>query len=101
MSHLTALIGLILRFVRPSRGVHAAPFVVRREVREEARAARPRRYVPAIPPARPSGPGYSPLASLVPVVDPATVLPPTAVVRRYYVAHEAAQVARVVGRVAA
>lgn len=101
MKNITALLALVLRVLRPSHGLHAAPFVVRREVREEARAARLRRYAPAIPPARPSGPGHSPLASLVPVVDPATVLPPTAVVRHYYVAHEAAQAARTVGKVAA
>jgi hypothetical protein len=98
MKNISALLALILRVLRPSRGVHAAP---RRAVREEARAARPRRYVPVIPPARPCGPGYNVFASPWPVVAPATALPPTTVVRRYYVAHEAGQAAHATGKVAA
>lgn len=95
MSHVIALLSLIVRLFRPSRGIHAVPRALRRDVREEARAARPRRYVPEIPPAAPTGPGYgNPFASLVPVVEPDAVQPPAALVRPGYRAWEAARTAR-------
>lgn len=103
MSTLLAMLATLLRLLRPSRGLHAAPRAMRREVREEARAARVRRY--ANPgPARPTGPGYAfalpsprqPLddaqrgvlvpvpADYVPVVDADAVAEPADLVRGYY-----------------
>lgn len=52
MGYVIALFAFLVRLVRPSRGLHAAPYAVRREVREEARAARVRRYANPLP-ARP------------------------------------------------
>lgn len=88
MSTLLAMLATLLRLLRPSRGLHAAPLAIRREVREEARAARVRRY--ANPgPARPTGPGYAfalpsprqplddaPCGVLVPVIDAEAVADP-------------------------
>lgn len=37
MIHLMALLCLVSRAVRPSRGLHAAPFVLRRELRSAPR----------------------------------------------------------------
>ncbi len=89
MPYFTALIGLVLRVLRPSHGLHAAPRALRRDLREEAKAARVRRYANPFP-ARPTGPGYgNPFASLVPVVDPDAVQPPAALVRPGYRAWEA------------
>lgn len=56
-----ALFCLALRFLRPSRGLHAAPLAVRRDVRDEARArraSRVRRFAARPLPALPSGPGF-------------------------------------------
>lgn len=55
---LLAMPATLIRLLRPSRGLHAAPRVLRREVREEARAALVRRYANPLP-ARPAGPGYA------------------------------------------
>ena len=91
----------------PLRG---APYAVRREVREEARASRVRRYANPLP-ARPTGPGYAsafpsprrPLDTVppatplpvpvdyVPLVHAEDLNPPTDTVRGYYRAHEARQ----------
>lgn len=103
MSTLLAMLATLLRLLRPARGLHAAPLAIRREVREEARAARVRRYANPLPP-RPTGPGYAfplpptrqPLddaprgvlmpvpADHVPVVDPRAVEVPADLVRGYY-----------------
>lgn len=67
MTHLMALLCLVSRAVRPSRGLHAAPFVLRRELREEARARRARRvrrYAERVPAAT----GAQPSANPVPLV---------------------------------
>ncbi|MFD6950525.1 MULTISPECIES: hypothetical protein [unclassified Nocardiopsis] len=81
--------------IRPARGLHAAPLVLARELRAEARrrrASRVRRYVadpgtaasapvPVIPAPRPAPEDTS--REPLPVVDP-----PEAFVRGYYLAHE-------------
>jgi hypothetical protein len=98
-----AVFAALIRILRPSRGLHAAPLAIRREVREEARAARVRRYANPLP-ARPTGPGYAlalpptrqPLddaprgvlvpvpADYVPVIDTDAVAEPVELVRGYY-----------------
>ncbi|GAA1459303.1 hypothetical protein NE857_26865 [Nocardiopsis exhalans] len=110
MHTLLAMLETLVRLLRPARGLHAAPRAVRREVREEARAARVRRYANPLP-ARPAGPGYAcalpaPRRSLdgappvtlhpaspgyLPVVQPEAASSPTDLVRGYYLAHEAQQ----------
>jgi hypothetical protein len=110
-----ALLCLFLRALRPTRGLHAAPRCLRRELRAEARtrrANRVRRYAIDVPtvaetestpdtPRIPS-PRRSPQRSLpealrpvpadyVPVVDPSAVAVPASIVRGYYRAHEARQ----------
>ncbi len=100
MTYVIAALATLVRLFRPSRGIHAAPLAVRRDVREEARATRVRRYANPLP-ARPSGPGYSPLLPLVPPVAPVTALLPTVVIRRYHVSQEAARTAVITGKVAA
>ncbi|WP_051415655.1 hypothetical protein [Nocardiopsis sp. CNT312] len=52
MQYLTALFAVLSRLIRPSRGLHAAPRILRRERREEARArraSRVRRYAVDVP----------------------------------------------------
>lgn len=110
MHTLLVMLATLVRLLRPSRGLHAAPRALRREVREEARAARVRRYANPLP-ARPAGPGYAsalptprrPLdgappvtlhpvpTDYVPVVQAESVSPPVDLVRGYYRAHEAQQ----------
>ncbi|MCY9786773.1 hypothetical protein KIK06_23085 [Nocardiopsis sp. EMB25] len=109
MSHVIALLSLIVRLFRPVRGLHAAPRALRREVR---RANRVRRYakdiptvatadntldVPRVPAPRPA-PDVAPPRTLgpvpadyVPVVDPSAVAAPAAIVRGHYRAYEARQ----------
>ena len=94
MHHLMSLLSLFLRLVRPARGLHAAPRVLAREVRTEARrrrASRVRRY--AAHPATVAGtpvPDPRPAPNLR--SEPPTVFdPPEALVRGYYLAHEARQ----------
>jgi hypothetical protein len=102
-----AVFAALIRILRPSRGLHAAPRAIRREVREEARAARVRRYANPLP-ARPTGPGHAfalpsprqPLddaprgtpvpapADYVPGIDTDAVAEPADIVRGYYRAHE-------------
>lgn len=89
MHHLMALLCLITRALRPSRGRHAAPLVLRREVREEARANRVRRYAATPGSPRPVDP--RPFAMFTPVVPSHEVEPPEELVRGYYLAHERAQ----------
>ncbi|OOC56059.1 hypothetical protein NOSIN_21330 [Nocardiopsis sinuspersici] len=98
MHHLMALLSLFLRVIRPTRGLHAAPLVLTRELRAEARrrrVSRVRRFVadlgtvasvpvPPAPAPRPA-PGDTPRESL-PVVDP-----PEAFVRGYYMDYEIRQ----------
>ena len=110
MHSLLAMLATLVRLLRPSHGLHAAPYAVRREVREEARAARVRRYANPLP-ARPTGPGYAsvfptprrPLdtappmtlrpvpADYVTVVHAEDLNPPADIVRGYYRAYEARQ----------
>lgn len=110
MHSLLVMLATLVRLLRPSRGLHAAPRALRREVREEARAARVRRYANPLP-ARPTGPGYAcalpaprrPLdgappvtlrsvpTDYVPVVQSEAVSPSVDLVRGYYRAHEAQQ----------
>lgn len=99
---LLAILATLVRLLRPSHGLHAAPRVLRREVREEARAARVRRYANPRP-ARPTGSGYAfalpaprrPLDATPPVtlhsVQAEAVSGPEDLVRGYYLAHEAQQ----------
>jgi hypothetical protein len=101
MTYVIAVLATLVRFFRPSRGTHAAPFAMRRDIRQEARAARSRRYVPTIPPARPSGPGYNPFAAVAPVRGPYVSPPPAAMVRGHLRAHEARAAVRTVEKVAA
>lgn len=65
MTLVLAFLATLARFCRPSRGLHSAPLAVRREVREEARANRVRRYADPLP-ALPSGPGFAEAAPVVP-----------------------------------
>lgn len=90
MGTLLSLFAVLVRLCRPSHGVHAAPRALRRDLREEAKASRVRRYANPLP-ARPSGPGYNPFASLVPVVDPSAVQPPASMIRPGFRRWEAAQ----------
>ncbi|USY18626.1 hypothetical protein NE857_25525 [Nocardiopsis exhalans] len=104
------MLATLVRLLRPSHGLHAAPRALRHEVREEARAARVRRYANPLP-ASPTGPGHTsaipaprrPLDGAPPVplrpvatdyalvVQTETVRPPEGLVRNYYLAHEAQQ----------
>lgn len=116
MSYVIALLSLLVRMVRPSRGLHAAPLAVRRDVQDEARANRVRRYARPLP-AWPSGPGYDTAdadeiptvpaprrapdeapavlvpvpADYVPVVAPEDVQPQAAMVRGHFRHWEAVQ----------
>ena len=110
MHTLLAMLATLIRLLRPSHGLHAAPRALRRDLREEARASRVRRYANPLP-ARPTGPGFvsafpaqrRPLdevpsvvlrpvpADYVPVVQAEAVNPPADIVRGYYRAHEARQ----------
>ncbi|WP_435112067.1 hypothetical protein [Nocardiopsis synnemataformans] len=102
MHIVTALVAVLLRCLRPARGLHAAPRVLAREVRAEARrrrASRVRRY--AVDPGTvASAPApLPPVPAPVPAPRPAPdgtrreplppVDPPEAFVRGYYLAHEA------------
>lgn len=108
MQSLLAMLATLVRLLRPAHGLHAAPRALRRDLREETRAARVRRYANPLP-ARPTGPGYAfalpvphlpldaaPPATLRPVpadyvsvVQEEAVSPPVDIVRGYYRAHEA------------
>ena len=102
MNTVLTLIATVFRLLRPSRGIHAAPRALRRDLREEARARRVRRYANPLP-ARPTGPGYasavptpsvalrSAPADYLPVIQPEDVNPPADIVRGYYRAYEAHQ----------
>lgn len=110
MGTLLAFLALVVRTVRPSHGLHAAPRALRWDLREEARAARVRRYANPLP-ACPAGPGYAsalpaprrPLdeappvtlrpvpADYVPVVQPEAVNPPAEMIRPGFRCWEAAQ----------
>lgn len=102
MHHLMTLICLIFRALRPVRGLHAAPRVLRKELRAEARARRAnrvRRYAHDVPtvasvplvPAPHRAPDAAPFTApatlapvpsdYVPVVNPREVEPPAAMVR--------------------
>ncbi|MGW9558128.1 hypothetical protein ACWGSK_26935 [Nocardiopsis sp. NPDC055551] len=89
------MLATLVRLLRPAHGLHAAPRALRRDLREEARAARVRRYADPLP-ARPTGPGYASALRPVPadyvsVVQAEAVSPPADIVRGYYRAHEARQ----------
>lgn len=94
MHMVMASVALLLRCLRPARGLHAAPRVLTREVRAEARrrrASRVRRYA-----AHPATVAGIPVPALRPAPDPRseppTVFDPSeALVRGYYLAHEARQ----------
>lgn len=110
MHTLLAMLATLVRLLRPSHGLHAAPRALRRDLREEARASRVRRYANPLP-ARPTGPGFAsafaaprrPLdealsvvlrpvpADYLPVVQAEAVSPPADIVRGFYRAHEARQ----------
>lgn len=110
MHSLLAMLATLVRLLRPSHGLHAAPRALRRDVQDEARAARVRRYANPLP-ARPTGPGYAsalpvprrPLDEALPatlrpvpvdyvsVVQAEAVSHPVDIVRGYYRAHEARQ----------
>lgn len=97
MHHLMDLLSLFLRVLRPARGLHTAPRVLAGELRAEARrrrASRVRRYAvdpgtvactltpPPVPAPRPA-PDDTRREPLSPID------PPEALVRGYYLAHEA------------
>ncbi len=98
MHIVTALVAVLLRCIRPARGLHAAPRVLSGELRAEARrrrASRVRRYaadpgtVASVPAPLPPVPAPRPAPDdnrrePLPPVDP-----PEAFVRGYYLAHEA------------
>lgn len=56
---LLVMLATLVRLLRPSHGLHAAPRAFLRDLGEEARAARVRRYANPLP-ARPTGPGTLP-----------------------------------------
>ncbi len=97
MHHLMDLLPLFLRMLRPAQGLHAAPRILAGELRAEARrrrASRVRRYA-ADPGTVASAPASPPVPAPRPAPDDARrtplppVEPPEALVRGYYLAHEA------------
>ncbi|WP_235431945.1 hypothetical protein [Nocardiopsis sp. RV163] len=97
MHIVTALVAVLLRCLRPARGLHAAPRVLAGELRAEARrrrASRVRRYA-ADPGTVASAPASPPVPAPRPAPDDARraplppVDPPESLVRGYYLAHEA------------
>ena len=110
MKYLTALLYAIVRLLRPCEGLHADPSGYIRTVVAELRnrSRRVRRYAEDLPPAaqlpapprvpaprRPADdvlpatlPTFRVPDDYVPVVDPANVAAPAAIVRPYLLAHE-------------
>lgn len=97
MHIVTALVAVLLRCLRPARGLHAAPRVLAGELRAEARrrrASRVRRYA-ADPGTVASAPASPPVPAPRPTPDDTRreplfpIDPPEALVRGYYLAHEA------------
>ena len=95
MSTLLAMLATLLRLLRPSRGLHAAPRALRADLREEARqrkAARVRRYAETLPAANGSPRTLVPVpADYVHVVQADAVAEPADIVRGFYRAHEVRQ----------
>ena len=113
MPNPIALLCLILRTLRPTRGLHTSPLGYLRELSAELsarrRSRRVRRYAEHLPTVAEDDTATEPaplvpaprrpldnlrrtaLSAAVPVVDPREVQAPAALVRGYYVAHERRQ----------